>query len=137
MNGIFPKWFQAMLWFIAVVQLVLGLAFLVMPERAALGLGLAVAPGWTNWLFGQMAARFLGFSYGMAFAARHPLQAAPWIKAMVAIQVIDWVVTLKYLASGAITLAQVSTAPYLPVVFVVLLLLGLRRHVQQPVRVLA
>jgi hypothetical protein len=130
MKTTFPKWFRVMLWFIAIVQCVLGFAFLTIPERAALSMGLSSAPGWANWLFGMMAARFLGFGYGMMIAASHPQQAAPWIKTMIAIQAIDWLVTLKYLVAGAITLDQVSTAPYLPMVFVVALFVGLRRYSQ-------
>ena len=127
----FPKWLNAILLFIAIIQFTLGLAFLATPEQAALRLGLsAVAPGWVNWLFGMMAARFLGFGYGMVMAVRHPEQARTWIKAMIAIQAIDWLVTLKYLYAGTVTLEQVSTASFLPVVFVVLLLIGLRQPAQ-------
>lgn len=125
----FPKLLRSTLWVIAVVQFVLGAAFLAAPEQAAHTMGLSVAPGWANWLFGMMAARFLGFGYGMVVAARDPDKARPWIKAMVAIQAIDWLVTLKYLFAGAVTLAQVSTASFLPVVFIIVLVIGLPRPV--------
>ena len=127
MTSRFPKLLRATLWVIAVIQFVLGTAFLAAPEQTANMLGLSVAPGWANWLFGMMAARFLGFGYGMVVAARNPDKAHPWIKAMIAIQAIDWLVTLKYLSAGAVTLAQVSTASFLPVVFVVVLIIGLAR----------
>lgn len=127
MTSRFPKLLRATLWVIAVIQFVLGTAFLAAPEQTANMLGLSVAPGWANWLFGMMAARFLGFGYGMVVAARNPDKARPWIKAMIAIQAIDWLVTLKYLSAGAVTLAQVSTASFLPVVFVVVLIIGLAR----------
>ena len=125
-----PRWLNTTLWLVAIIQFTLGIAFLAAPEQAAQSLGLSAAPGWANWLFGMMAARFLGFGYGMVMAVRHPEQALPWIKAMIAVQAMDWLVTLKYLYLGAVTLAQVSTASFLPVVFVVLLLIGLRRSVQ-------
>ncbi|MBU6297062.1 MAG: hypothetical protein KGJ79_01370 [Alphaproteobacteria bacterium] len=125
-----PRLLSATLGLIALIQLILGAAFLAAPERTAQVLGLAAAPGWTNWLFGMMAARFLGFGYGMAVAARDPQGARSWIKAMIAIQAIDWFVTLKYLNAGAVTLAQVSTASFLPVVFVVVLTLGLPKPVK-------
>ena len=127
MTSRFPKLLRATLWVIAVIQFALGAAFLAAPEQTANMLGLSVAPGWANWLFGMMAARFLGFGYGMVVAARNPDKARPWIKAMIAIQAIDWLVTLKYLSAGAVTLAQVSTASFLPVVFVVVLIIGLAR----------
>lgn len=84
-------------------------------------LGLAVAPSWANWMFGMMAARFLGFGYGMLIAARQVAENITWLRAMVAIQLIDWAVTMKSLISGAVTLAQVNTASFLPLVFVALL----------------
>lgn len=125
MTSRFPRLLGATLRFIAVVQFVLGLAFLAVPEQAAHAFGLSVAPGWANWLFGMMSARFLGFGYGMLVAAHDPVTARPWIKAMIVIQAIDWMVTLKYLYTGAVTLAQVSTASFLPVLFVIVLVLGL------------
>lgn len=111
--------------FIACVQVVLGVGFSVAPEATAAMLGLAPAPGWTHWLLGMMAARFLAFGYGMWMAARQPEQARRWIGSMVFIQAVDWLVTLKYLYLGAVTLAQVSTASFLPVVFIVVLWLGM------------
>ena len=109
------------LWFIAVVQFALGVAFLFAPQLTSQAFGLSQAPGWTNWLFGMMAARFLGFAYGMALAARDPTKGVHWIKAMIGIQAIDWIVTLYYVSLGAVTLAQVSTASFLPLIFVILL----------------
>lgn len=106
--------------FIALVQIVLGIAFLLAPMRSAALLGLSAAPMWTAWLFGMMAARFLGFGYGMIVAARDPVQHRAWIGAMVFIQAIDWLVTLYYLSTGAVTLAQVTTAAFLPAVFILL-----------------
>lgn len=126
MTSRFSKSFRATLWVIAVVQFVLGTAFLAVPEQTAHLLGLGVAPDWVNWLFGMMAARFLGFGYGMAIAARTPENALPWIKAMIGIQAIDWLVTLKYLHTGGVTMAQVSTASFLPAVFVIVLAYGLK-----------
>jgi hypothetical protein len=109
------------LYAIALVQLVLGIAFLVAPQTAAHMLGLSPAPEWTSWLFGMMAARFLGYGYGMIVATRDTAAASSWITAMIGIQAIDWLVTVVYLSTGAVTLAQVSTASFLPLIFVVVL----------------
>ncbi len=111
-----------MLRFVAVVQLLLGVGFLLAPAGLAALLGLAPAPTWTAWLFAMMAARFLGFGYGMLLAARDPLRYVHWINAMLVIQAIDWLATVYYLAAGAVTLVQVTTAAFLPAVFIVLLL---------------
>ena len=116
-----PRMLSFTLRFIAVVQFVLGAGFLVAPEGMASLLGLAATPGWANWMFGMMAARFLAFGYGMLVAARDPAGNLSWLRSMVAIQLVDWAVTVKYLLAGAVTLAQVSTASFLPLVFVALL----------------
>lgn len=116
-----PRIMSFTLRFIALVQCVLGLGFLIAPADLASLLGLPPAPGWTNWMFGMMAARFLGFGYGMLVAARHVAGNVGWLRAMVAIQLIDWAVTVKSLLSGAVTLAQVNTASFLPLIFVALL----------------
>jgi hypothetical protein len=116
-----PRILSFTLWFIAIIQLVLGAGFLVAPDGMASVLGLAAAPGWANWMFGMMAARFLGYGWGMLMAARDPAGSLPWLRSMVAIQLVDWGVTVKYLLSGAVTLAQVNTASFLPLVFVALL----------------
>jgi hypothetical protein len=116
-----PRLLRFTLQFIALVQFVLGAGFLIAPENMAAMLGLAVTPGWANWMFGMMAARFLGFGFGMLMAARDPAGNLPWLGAMLVIQLIDWGVTVKYLVIGSVTLAQVSTASFLPLVFVALL----------------
>jgi hypothetical protein len=108
-------------WFIAVVQFILGFGFLFAPSVMARSLGLAAAPEWTNWLFGMMAARFIGFGYGMIVAARNPEASVPWIKAMIGVQVIDWLVTVYYLWDGAVSLVQVNTASFFPILFIAFL----------------
>lgn len=108
-------------WFIAIVQFVLGFAFLFAPSAMARSLGFAAAPEWTNWLFGMMAARFLGFGYGMVVAARNPEESVHWIKAMIGVQIIDWLVTVYYLWDGAVSLIQVNTASVFPILFIVFL----------------
>lgn len=108
-------------WFIAVVQFILGFAFLFAPNAMAQALGFPAAPEWTNWLFGMMAARFLGFGYGMTVAARDPQASLPWIKAMIGVQIIDWLVTMYYLWDGAVSLIQVNTASFFPILFIIIL----------------
>lgn len=127
MHSEHPRLLVFTLRFIAFVQAFLGLAFLIAPEATSELLGLKPAPGWANWLFGMMAARFLGFAYGMWIAAKDSAGARSWIVSMIAVQAVDWLVTLKYLANGAVTLAQVSTASFLPVLFVIALAVSLPR----------
>jgi hypothetical protein len=83
-----PRVLRFTLRFIALVQFVLGVGFLLAPEGMASLLGLAATPGWANWMFGMMAARFLAFGYGMLVAARDPAAHRPWLGAMIVIQLI-------------------------------------------------
>jgi len=108
---------------IGVFQLVLGALFLFTPSGSAhvMGLGQA-APPWANWLLGMMAGRFLGYAYGMFAASRAPRIHVHWINAMIGIQVVDWIVTLRVLLDGGLTLQQVSTASFAPVIFIAALL---------------
>lgn len=113
---------KLVLYVIGSFQLVLGLAFFAAPGPVAHQLGFApAAPGWVNWLLAMMAARFLGYAYGMFWAARHPDGAGPWIDTMIVIQTIDWLATVAYLHSGDVTLRQVTTASFMPVLFIVAL----------------
>jgi hypothetical protein len=104
---------------IGAFQLVLGLAFLAAPDQVARQLGFEpAAPAWANWLLAMMAARFLGYAYGMFWSARHPRRAEAWIDSMIVIQAIDWLATLVYLRTGDVTLRQVTTASFMPVLFI-------------------
>jgi hypothetical protein len=104
---------------IGVFQLALGAAFVIAPAATASLLGLTPsAPGWANWLFAMMGARFLGYAYGMFRAARDPQGAIPWIDSMIAIQAIDWVATVVALSAGDVTLQQVTTAAAAPLLFI-------------------
>lgn len=119
---IHPTLFKFTLLTIAAIQVALGVAFLLAPAHAAVLLGLTpAAPAWADWLFGMMGARFIGYAYGMLLAARSPDSARAWISSMAFIQLADWLVTLKFVMLGAVTLTQVSTASFLPVIFVIVL----------------
>jgi hypothetical protein len=51
----------------------------------------------------------------------NPRRHIVWIQAMIGIQAIDWIETIAYLVTGAVTITQVTTAAFLPVVFIVIL----------------
>jgi hypothetical protein len=104
---------------IGVFQLVLGTVFLAAPAATAHLLHLRpLAAPWMNWLFAMMAVRFLGYAYGMFMAARDPVSHRAWITSMIAIQAVDWLATVGYLAAGDLTLRQVTAAAVAPVLFI-------------------
>lgn len=117
------KALRATLIVIGTVQLFFGTAFLISPTTAAQVLHLGpAAPPWATWLLAMMAARFLGFGYGMFVAARDPYGRVAWINAMIGIQAIDWIATLAYLIPGTLSLTQVTTAAVAPPLFIAALL---------------
>jgi hypothetical protein len=113
---------QTSLVVVGIAQLFFGAAFTFAPGVFGAMLGLSAAPEWAYWMFSMFGARAFGFAFGMFLAARDPLKHTPWILAMIGVQVIDWLGTIYYLASGAVTLAQVSTASFLPLIFIALLI---------------
>lgn len=117
------KLLQITLVVVGLAQIFFGVAFTFAPAQFAGLLGLPVTPPWPYWMFSMFGARCFGFAYGMFLAASDPKSNTPWIKAMIMVQAVDWLGTLYYLANGAVTLAQVSAAAYLPLIFVVLLLI--------------
>lgn len=114
---------RATLLIIAVVQLFFGLTFLVAPEPFADLVGLPAAPGWADWLFAMMGARFIGYAVGLYIASRDPARYLAWIWTMAGIQAIDWISTLAHLGMGDVHFGQAPTAVILPPLFVVALLL--------------
>jgi len=44
------------------------------------------------------------------------------------VQAIDWIATLVYIGSGALTVAQAPLSVFMPVVFIVLLLVTMPRN---------
>jgi hypothetical protein len=108
---------------IGVVQMFFGLPFVVAPGLYSVILHLSSAPSWTTWFFVMSGARFLAMGYGMFLAARDPIKHVAWINAMIGVQALDWLGTMYCLMIGAITLAQATDAPYLPILFISALLI--------------
>ncbi len=113
---------------IAFFQIALAIVFLFIPGPFAAAIGLPDAPQWTYWMFAMFSARALGYAVGMILAIREPLAHRSWIITMVGVQAIDWIATLVFIGAGAITLAQASTAAFIPVIFIVLALATLPRR---------
>jgi hypothetical protein len=113
---------------IILVQIALGVVFIFTPTSFPQLMGLETAPAWTSWIFAQFGARCLGFAFGMIYALRNWARSASWLTAMIGVQIIDWFGTLVPLLNGTLKLSQVSTAPFLPVLFVIVLAAELLRQ---------
>lgn len=112
---------------IAGFQFGFGLLFLFVPSLYPEMMGLPLGPLWTTWGFGLFAARALGYGVGMVLSIRDPYRNRSWIATMIGVQAIDAIVTLTLVAQGALTLAQASTAAFMPIVFVAALALTFPR----------
>lgn len=119
---------RAVIGLIIIVQVALAIVFIFAPAAFPQMMSLDPAPAWTGWIFAQFGARCLGFAFGMAVALRDMARHAAWLWAMIIVQAVDWVGTLLPLAAGTLKLSQVSTAPFLPVLFVIVLGLELLRQ---------
>lgn len=117
---------------IAIAQFGLGLGYLLAPAAFNDLLGLSAAPVWTAWPFAMLGARFLALGFGMLLVVRDPFANRGWIQAMIAVQAIDWVATIAHVLSGTVTLSQVATASFLPIVFIVGLVAGYPREADRP-----
>lgn len=115
---------------ITAFQVVLAVAFVAAPDQFAAALDLPATPPWAAWMFAMFSARALGFAYGGILAFRDPVRHRSWVTAMIGVQAIDWIATMAFIASGAITLSQATTAAFMPVLFIVGLAWGYPRGSQ-------
>ena len=113
---------------IAGFQVLLGFVFLFFPGPFAELVGLDPAPAWVPWMFAMFTARAWGFAAGLALAFRDPVRHRAWLAIMAGVQAIDWIATIVYLLQHAVTLSQVSTASFMPVLFILALALTLPRN---------
>jgi len=72
-------------------------------------------------MLAMLGARALGFAYGMLASLKDIRRNASWLTGMIIVQAIDWIGTLVAVQVGKVTLAQVSTASFLPTLFIAVL----------------
>jgi hypothetical protein len=104
-----------------VLQIVLGLASLLVPTLFFVQMGLAAPPSDNRYMIGMLAARFLAYGVALIVAARQPARHALWIGAMAAIQAMDLAVGLWYTAVGVLSLS-VSAFPMFNAAILLMLL---------------
>jgi len=96
---------KAVLWIVAVSQLVLGVLTLLAPATFFGWMGLTIPPENNQYMLGMLAARFIAYGLGMAWLARMRTPDRFWIRNMVLVQLIDFAVGAFYLANGTISVA--------------------------------
>ncbi|MBX0329787.1 hypothetical protein K2Z83_19130 [Oscillochloris sp. ZM17-4] len=108
---------------IGVVQLVLGLLYLLVPMPFLALMGSSVPQADIAYPLGMLAARFLAYGAGMFFIARAPEQQRFWINNMIMIQALDLAVGLFYTATGAVSLSSSGFPMFNASLFIILLTL--------------
>jgi len=89
---------------VGIVQLVLGVAYLLVPQQFLAAMGHSPTAADINYPLGMLAARFLAYGIGLLVMARTPERHAFWIVNMVFIQSVDLAVGMFYTLTGVVPL---------------------------------
>ena len=100
--------FSIFLRVVAVVQIILGLAYLIAPDQLLHSMGHSLPATDLHYPLGMLAARFLAYGVGFWLISRAPQQHLLWIRLMACIQGIDLTVGLYYTAAGVVPLTLSS-----------------------------
>jgi len=95
---------KVLLVIVGVVQIVLGILYLVFPHEFLRSMGHTIPMDDINYPFGMLAARFLAYGAGMFVIAKAPNEHRFWIMNMVFIQLVDLGVGIFYTLKGTIAL---------------------------------
>ncbi|GJM42541.1 MAG: hypothetical protein DHS20C20_28230 [Ardenticatenaceae bacterium] len=117
------KKLNVLIYLIGVVQLVLGLLYLLVPMQLLALMGHTVPAADIAYPLGMLAARFLAYGVGMFFIARAPEKHLFWINNMIFIQAVDLAVGIFYTATGVVGLALSGFPMFNAAVFIILLTL--------------
>jgi hypothetical protein len=96
---------KVLLLIVALVQLILGLAYLFFPQALLHWIGHSATAADINYPLGMLAARFLAYGVGLLVIARDPARYVFWIGNMVFIQLLDLAVGVFYTVTGVVPLS--------------------------------
>jgi hypothetical protein len=117
------KKLTVLLYLIGVVQLILGLLYLLVPLQFLALLGHSVPQADIAYPLGMLAARFLAYGVGMFFIARAPEKHLFWINNMILIQAVDLAVGIFYSVTGIVGLGLSGFPMFNATLFIILLTL--------------
>jgi hypothetical protein len=95
---------KVLLVIVGVVQIVLGMLYLIFPHEFLRSMGHTVPMDDINYPLGMLAARFLAYGVGLFVIVKAPSEHRFWILNMVFIQLIDLAVGIFYTLNGTISL---------------------------------
>lgn len=113
---------KVLAWVIGVSQFALAFAFLVIPEAFFEAFGFTSPTPDQKYLYGQLAARFLAYGFGMIYIARHLAGNRFWWDMMALIQGIDLGVAIVYTLAFGVALQSTAFPMFNAAVFLILLL---------------
>lgn len=93
-------------WFLRIVgavQIILGVAYLLVPGSLLAWMGHSAAAPDLYYPLGMLAARFVAYGLGFLLVSRAPQQHVLWIGLMALIQALDAAVGIYYSAAGVVS----------------------------------
>lgn len=131
------RFVRAALIIVGIIQIGTGALYLAAPAAVTAMLGVPpAAPPWLGFVLATAGARFIGYGIGMLAAARSPYQHLLWIDTMIALQAVDFIAVLFYLANKTLPAQHFAPSVALPMLWVVLLgWIRVRIHRTPPSRI--
>lgn len=115
------KKLKVLLRVIGVVQVILGVLYLLVPKQFLTMQGLSAPGADIAYPLGMLAARFLAYGIGMFFIAREPEKNLFWINNMLLIQAVDLAAGIFYTATDVVALAHSAFPMFNAALFIILL----------------
>ena len=106
----------------AVIGILFGLAFIIIPDQMSDWFNVAVFVDFPKYILTLLAAQFLVMSVFLIIAARDPIKNILWVKFAIAHALVDALVALYALIRGYGDFSQVGLALIIHAVFAILLL---------------
>ena len=107
---------------VGVIQIVLGIFYLFMPEFILQSMGHSVPQADIYYPLAMLAARFIAYGAALLYISSNPVEYRLWIQFMVVIQTIDLVAGAFYTSIGIVPLS-LSGFPMFNAIWIIALLL--------------
>jgi hypothetical protein len=97
--------FRIALKIVGSIQIILGLAYLLVPDAFLLQMGHSLPAADLHYPFGMLSSRFLAYGIGLWIISADPVKHILWIRLMAFIQLIDLAVGIFYTATHVVPLS--------------------------------
>ncbi len=113
--------FHIALRLVGTIQIILGLAYLLVPNTLLIQMGHSIPAPDLLYPFGMLSSRFLAYGIGLWIISAEPEKHILWIRLMALIQFIDLSVGVFYTATGVVPVS-LSAFPMFNAIWIGLLL---------------